>query len=181
MGKFEKEDATSPTVATGRIFTPSVIDTRERRDVATIDTPGEFLHVDSDDHSIMVLKGKLTLFMCHVDSKLYRKYNKRGKPVIYAKILKAIYGLPQSALLFYRKLVKDLQKYGLKMKPNDPCVLNSTKNRKTITVKFHVDELKVSRMDPFEITFFLCYLYRIYGNKLVVHKGKEHDYFEINF
>ena len=85
--------------------------------MATIDIPVEFLHVDSDEHIIVILKGKLALLMCYVDQKLYRKYtifDKRGKPVIYVKMLKSLYRLLLVALLFYRKLVKDLQKYYLK-------------------------------------------------------------------
>ena len=50
------------------------------------------------------------------------------------------------------QLVKDLQKYGLKMNPYDPCVFNGTENRKQLTVAVHVDDLQVSNMDPFEIT-----------------------------
>ena len=61
--------------------------------MGTIDIPDAFLHADSDKHIIMVLKGKIPLLMCHVDPKLYRKYiifNKRGKPVLYVKMLKAL-------------------------------------------------------------------------------------------
>ena len=45
-GKFEKEDVASPTVATEIIFITSAIDAHERRDVATIDIPGESRNVD---------------------------------------------------------------------------------------------------------------------------------------
>ena len=125
--------------------------------MVTIYIPGAFPHADSDKHIIMVLKGNLDLLMSHVGLKLYRKhiiFNKRGKPVLYVKILKVLYGLIQSAILFYRKLVKYLQKYGLKMIPYDPCAFNGMNNGKKLTVTFHVDDLKVSHMDPFEITFF---------------------------
>ena len=119
----------------------------------TIDIPGELLHADSN----VVLKRNLALLICHVDTKLYRKkiiFDKRSKPVIYVKMLKALYRMLRSALLFYRKLFKDLQKYGLKMNPYDPCVFNVMKNGKQLTVTFHVDDLKVSHMDLFNITFF---------------------------
>ena len=43
--------------------------------MAAIDVPGVFLHADSDDHIIMVFKGKIALLMCHVDPKLYREVN----------------------------------------------------------------------------------------------------------
>ena len=68
----------------------------------------------------MISKQKLDLLMCKVEKNLYSKYilyDKRGKPVIYVKVLKALYGMPQSALLLYLRLVKDLQKYRIKMNP----------------------------------------------------------------
>ena len=36
-------------------------------------------------------------------------------------------------------------------------------------------------MYPKEITLFAFYLSRIYGNKLVVHQGKVHDYLGIKY
>ena len=71
------------------------------------------------------------------------------------KILKSLYGLLQSVLLLYRKLVKDLPNNGLKMNPYDPCVFNGTKNVKKLTVTFHVNYLKVPHMDSFRITLFV--------------------------
>ena len=67
------------------------------------------------------------------------------------------------------------------MNPYNPCVFNDMKNGKQLMITFHVDDLKVSHMDPFEIKLFACYLSRIYGEKLVVHQGKVHDYLVINF
>ena len=61
--------------------------------MVNIDIPFAFLHTDSDEHVIMVLKGNLALLMRQMDPKLYRKYiifYKRRKPVIYVKILKAL-------------------------------------------------------------------------------------------
>ena len=72
-GKFEKQDAAYPTVATESIFITSAIDSHERRDVVTIYIPGAFLHADSDNNIIMVLKVNVAILMCHVDPKLYRK------------------------------------------------------------------------------------------------------------
>ena len=69
-------------------------------------------------------------------------------------MLKELYGQLQSSLILYRKLVKSFQKYGLEMKPYDPCFFNGMKNGKKLTVTFHVNDLKVSHMYPFEITLF---------------------------
>ena len=66
------------------------------------------------------------------------------------------------------------------MNPYNPCVFNGMKNGKQLTVTFHADNLKLSHMNPFEMTLFACYLYRIYGNNLVVYRVNSHDYLGIN-
>jgi hypothetical protein len=52
-----------------------------------------------------------------------------------------------------------------------------------MTIIWHVDDLKVLHVDPFQITKFAAYLASIYGNGAVVHRGKVHDYFgmDLNF
>ena len=52
-----------------------------------------------------------------------------------------------------------------------------------MTITWHVDDLKVSHIDPFQITKFASYLASIYGEGLVVHHGKVHDYLgmDLNF
>jgi hypothetical protein len=67
--------------------------------------------------------------------------------------------------------------------PYDPCVANATINGKQMTITRHVNDLKVSHVDPFQITKFAAYLATIYGNCLVVHRGKIHDYLgmDLNF
>ena len=59
----------------------------------------------------MTMKGKLAELMVTVALHIYRKYilrNKRGEPILYVKVQKAIYGMLKSALLFYKKLQHDL-------------------------------------------------------------------------
>lgn len=177
-----KEDATSPTATIEGIFFTSAIEAHEGRDVATIDCPGAFLSALSDEHVHMVLKGKMAelmvMVMVLVDPVLYRKYvtMENGKPALYVKVNKALYGLLRSALLFYKKLVKDLEGYGFKVSDYDPCVATKETATGQMTVTWHVDDLKVSHKDPFEITMFAEYLAGIYGDKLTVHRGKIHDY-----
>ena len=100
-----------------------------------------------------------------------------------SKFSKAIYGLLRSALLFYKKLVHNLTKYETPflINPYDPCVANATINKKQMTITWHVDNLKVSHVDSFQITQFAAYLATIYGNELVVHQGKINDYLGMDF
>ena len=74
--------------------------------------------------------------------------------MIYVKMSKALYGMLESALWFYKKLKKDMEAYGFIINPYDPCVANSMINGKQMTVTWHVEDLNVSHEDSAEITKF---------------------------
>ena len=77
----------------------------------------------------------------------------KGQKVLYVQLSKALYGLLRAAILFYRKLRKELEEYGFAVNPYDPCVANKmTECGKQITVLWHVDDLKISCESDFEIT-----------------------------
>ena len=76
----------------------------------------------------------------------------------------------RASLLFYRKLRKELEGYGLIVNPYDPCVANMmTKGGKQLTVVWHVDDLMVSCEDDFELTKFSCYLGNLWNNAEHAH------------
>ena len=82
------------------------IDTHERRNVATIDIPGAFLHAYNNKETIMLLRGRLAELMVQVDPQIYQKYviyDQNNQALLYVKLSKAIYGLLKSALLLYKK------------------------------------------------------------------------------
>ena len=139
----------------------SVIDTNEYRDVATADVACAFLHTQSDEDVTMVLGGAFAKLMVKVDPALYRKFittTSKGKSLLYVKIHKALYGLLRSALLFYRKLVGDLEAEGFTINPYDPCVANKLINGKQLTILWHVDDLKISHVNRSEVNKMPCIL-----------------------
>ena len=92
-----------------------------------MDLPGAYIWADQDELIHMVLRGKLCELLVLAAPELYSPYiqiGKDGKPILYVRLLKALYGCLRSALLFYRKLVKDLKGMGFKLNPYDPCVAN---------------------------------------------------------
>ncbi len=74
--------------------------------------------------------------------------------ILYVKIQKAIYGLLRSALLFYKKLVANLDSIGFKLNPYDPCVVNKEVKGTQMMVCWHMDNLKVLHLDQKENTRF---------------------------
>ena len=164
------------------------------------------MHTENDEEIIMVLRGRLCELLVQVNPKLYRQYVKtsaKGQPILYVKLAKALYGLLRSALLFYRKLSKQLVDNGFEINPYDPCVATKmiptsartaaiasklNKHVKNYTVPshhqqlvtWHVDDLKSSHIDPLENSKFATYLSNLYNRdglkKITINRGDVHDY-----
>ena len=84
-----------------------------------MDIPGAYLHTHtpSDKEIIMLMKGKLAEMIVLVNPKLYCKYiiyDTKSTPILYVKMNKALYGLLQSALLWYKKLTEILKTFGFR-------------------------------------------------------------------
>ena len=126
----------------------------------------------------MRLRGKLAELMVMTAPEIYKKYvvyDSKRRPILYLKLVKALYGCLRSALLFYLKLMGDLLEYGFEINPYDPCVANKLVNGKQLTVTFWVDDLKVSHEDSNVVTKFIKWLEDKYG-KMRTSRGKKHDY-----
>ena len=179
-----KEDAVLPTVPTELTFVTATIAAKEGRKVQCYKVPSAFVNTDVDKDVIMVFKGELADMMIQIAQEVYQKYvrvDRKGMPILYVKLQKALYGLMRASLLFYRKLRREFEQYGLVINPYDPCGANmETKSGKKLTVVWHVDDLMASCKDDFELTKFLCHLGRIYGPSLSMHLGKKHDYLGVD-
>ena len=150
-----KENVASPTAMTESILLTAVIDAEEHRDVAMVDISNAFIQMDvenNDDGSwvMMKIRGPLVDMLVELSPEIYRDFvcYKGKSKVLYVHILKTIYGMLKSTMLFYKKLKKDLESIGFEVNPYDPCVVNRMVNGKQHTVTWHVDDLKSSHVDP---------------------------------
>ena len=125
-GKIEPNDVTYPTVSTESFMITATIDALEGRDLEVVDIPGAYLSVDMDDEVHVVFRRTLEYMMVVADPALYRLFvsYETGKPFLYVRLQKALYGCLKSTLLFYKKLVVDLEGYGFRINPYGPCVVN---------------------------------------------------------
>ena len=96
---------------------------------------------------------------------------------------KAIYGMLVASLLWYEKFCKDLEGFGFEFNPYDPCVANKMVNGNQHTIRFHVDDVMSSHMDPKVNDEFHDWLNQNYGSLGEVSslRGKKHDYLGMNF
>ena len=171
------ESIASPTVSLEAIIGTLLIEVREGRDVAIFDVPGAYLHAEmpGDKKLLMVFRGEFVDIMCDVNEE-YKKYviYENGKKVLYVRILRAIYGCIESALLWYQLYAKTLKQMGFKLNPYDKCVANKMINGKQCTIAWYVDDNKISHEDPQVVTEMLGVLKSHFGD-LVISRGNEHD------
>ena len=177
---INKEEASSPTVAIESVMISCTIDAKEKRDVATIDIPGAFMQADMEDIVHMKLEGTMAELLVKIDPELYRKYIQveNGKTVLYVELRKALYGTLKAALLFWKKLTGQLKKWGFVTNPYDWCVANKDINGSQCTILWHVDDLKISHVDPNVVTSIIDMIAQEFGKEapLTINRGKIHDY-----
>ena len=101
-----------------------------------------------------------------------------GKPVIYVRLKKALYGTLNASLLFWKDPTAELKVWGFAVNPYDECVVNKTINGKQCTILWHVDDLKISHVDSKVVDSVLGKLGERYGKdaSLVRTRGKVHEY-----
>jgi hypothetical protein len=96
--------------------------------------------------------------------------------VLFLQCDKALYGHIEAARLFYDELDHSLQnKMGFQQNQYDPCVYNKITNGDRITIKTHVDDLKISATNKENVTWAIEQLRLIY-REITVHEGDIHDY-----
>jgi hypothetical protein len=172
--EYTSKETSSPTVAIEALMLSCIIDAKEGRDVATADIPGAFMQTDMVDTVHMVLEGTMAELLVKIDPKLYRKYLliKKGKPVMYVQLKKALYGTLQAGLLFWKDLTKNLNEWGFEINLYDWCCANKMIDGKQCTALWHVDGIKISLEDPKVVDSVLG----LPEAPLTVTRGKEHNY-----
>ena len=149
--------------------------------------PNAFIQSDMPEGEtvIMILRDEIADLLVEVAPDVYGDYlitTKDGRRMIYVKLLKAIYGLLQSSLLFYLHITEFLvKKLKFVLNPYDPCIANKMINGSQFTVVWHVDDLKVSHLDKNnEIRVFINLIKAKYEDekigKVKVNCGTKHKY-----
>ena len=179
----ENESVASPTCVLESHISTLIIDAYENRDVAVFDIPGAYLHAETpkDKLILMVFRDIFVDILCEVNPDV-KKYVKiiNGKKILYVKVLQAIYGCIESALLWYNFYVDVLKKEGFELNPYDRCVANKMVNGKQCTLVWYVDDNKISHEDPKIVDKMIEKINEYFG-KVTVSRGKEHHFLGIKF
>ena len=179
----KKEDASSPTAHIESLIITCIIDSMEYRDVATVDIPGAFMQANIDDETYVKIQGAMCDIFVKIDPERYANFvcTEQGRNTIYLKLKKALYGTIRAARLFYDQLIDTLKSWGFSLNDYDRCVANKDINGHQCTIVWHVDDLKISHVDPDVVTDIINKLNDRYRKlkKLVATRGKIHDFLGI--
>jgi hypothetical protein len=140
---------------------------RERRN----DIPDTFIQAllpkkdPGEDRVVMKITGVLVNMLVRINPELYGPavVLENRKNVLYVKVLKAMYGMLEAALLWYKTFRKDLEDIGFIFNPYYPCVANKKVQGSQHTILFHVDDLKSSHKMKFVNDRFEKWLSQKYG------------------
>jgi hypothetical protein len=163
-----------------------VIETKEERDVMTCDIPNAFIQVylpkkePGEDRVMMKITGVLVGMLVDINPESYGPaiVLENQKKSLYVEVLKAIYGMLEAALLWYKTFRKDLKDNGFIFYQYDPCVANKKVQGLQQTIVFHVDDLKSSHKSKSvnkKIENWLNSMYSKHGRVTATH-GQVHNY-----
>ena len=96
-----------------------------------------------------------------------------GRTVLYVKFQKAFYRCLRSVLPFYENMVSDLISRGFIINTYDICISKMMVNGKHMTIKWHVDELKILHVDVYEVTKVIDWMKGIYSIHMKESHGKK--------
>jgi hypothetical protein len=141
--QYFEEEAFSPTVRLESIMLSSLVDACEKSYVKTINIKGAFLKakVLEDLELIVKLEGYLAEMM----HELCPDFVIHEDCFVYLKCVKALYGHIKAARLFCNDLnSSSTHKMGFVRNQCDPCIYNKNTEEGQVTIRTHVDDLKVS-------------------------------------
>ena len=169
-------DKTLPTVSTESVLITATIDTNDGQDVVICDILGDFLSSDMREDVKMALRVRLEEPMVIIAPHIYRHHvlYKKGRPILYITLKKALNGCLSFELLFCEWLMTDMRDKGFEINHNNPCVANKMVGGKQMRICWHVEDLKVSNVDPKEVTKFMELLEGI-DRERNIKRGKVHD------
>ena len=128
-----RKNATSRTASSESMITIGVIDAKHKIDVMTLDVPNAFLQTEialDRDKIILKIREQLVDIIIEICPGVCDKYvqYKGGQNILYIPMIKALYGILVSLILYYKKFREDIEGIGFQVNPYDICVANQMKS-----------------------------------------------------
>ena len=139
---FQIDDIASPTARLESIFNVIKIVVEEDRYTLVLDVGGAYLNAKIDREVFMILNRAVSEILIQALPNLKGFADKKGRVLV--QIEKAMYGLVQSAKLWFDVLTGVLIKDGFTQNVLDQCVWNKGVGDQQTTVVIYVDDLLIT-------------------------------------
>lgn len=117
----------SPTIATETVMLMLSVSAHQQRHIRVVDVKGAYLNANLVNKRPMVLSKNVSDVQCEIDSS-YSSYRRENGSLV-VELQKALYGLQESAQLWYKTLRAALESFGYVATHEDQCLFNkSTQN-----------------------------------------------------
>ncbi len=88
---------------------------------------------------------------------------RKGETTLYIALQRILNGSHWSALLFYLKLLADLERMGFGLNPYKLCVANKDMIGSHMTLMLLVDDIKISHKDSNEVDLIIKWFWVVHG------------------
>jgi hypothetical protein len=179
---YQDEGTWSPTVSTPALFIGAGIAAHEKRVVATVDIPTAYPNAKRDINSDITVHITLDVIETAILVVLHREYSEFVRPDgrMVVKITNALYGLIESAKLWYQEISATLEAAGFIKNAYDLCVFNKTHNGQQISIYLHVDDMLITSCSEKLIIEIHQILEQKYGT-MAINMGKIHSFLGMTF
>lgn len=138
---MELTAVSSPTVDPTSVFTLAAIAAHQGLGASVTDIKGAYLNADLPDSVdvIMIVDAITTAVLVELRPEFAKYVRPNG--TMLTRVKKALYGLPQAGLLWYKHLRKTLESIGYKATTADTCVFTKNNAHGKSIIAVHVDDL----------------------------------------
>ena len=173
--QYDKSQTASPTVSNDALMLSIIIEAFEGRDVATADVAGAYLKAPMNDFVVMKFVGASVRILCKLNPS--HKQNvvvENGVEVLYVRLVKALYGCANSALLLYELFTGTLKMMGFVLNPYDSCIANCMIDGAQCTTCWYVEDTKISHVLDRKVVTKIIGKLEEHFDTMTVTRGKEY-------
>jgi hypothetical protein len=153
----------SPTAQIEYIFICLVIACYRKLKIAKLDISGAYLNalIDDVEEVYMEISRQITEILIESLPELKEFVTEDGKLIV--KVVKALYGLVQSAALWFDTLSTFLKKLGFVPNDIDECIMNLKTDTRELTIALYVDDILILSPNDEDINWLIGVLEKEYG------------------
>lgn len=139
---YQSSATYAPTSSFSNVLLNLNLSTYHKRELATIDIKGAYLHASLSTAIYMKIDKYITTFLLELQPNYKQHLQSDGSIIV--KLKKSLYGLKESANLWYNHISATLSSINLLPTTVDPCLFKGQIKDDVVIINLHVDDMLTS-------------------------------------